>query len=77
LPWTSSRDVSRLFPSTNFQEEDSARYFDQLPESVEKYNVHYNDYYNTGGFKFIPDPKVFEDIDSVNEVVYAEIIKKK
>lgn len=47
------------------------------PESIEKYNIHYSDYYNTGGFKFIPDSKVFEDIDSVNEVVYAEIIKKE
>jgi len=27
---------------------------------------------NTGGFKFIPDTKVFEDIDSVNEAVYIE-----
>lgn len=71
LPWHCSRNVSRLFTSTNFQEEDSDKYFDLIPESIEKYNVHYSDYYNTGGFKFIPDPKVFEDIDSANEAVYS------
>jgi len=71
LPWHCSRDVSRLFTSTNFQEEDSGRYFDQLPESMNNYHVHYSEYLNTGGFKFIPDTKVFEDIDSANEAVYS------
>lgn len=33
--------------------------------------MHESEYLNTGGFKFIPDPKVFEDIDSANEVVYS------
>lgn len=71
LPWHCSRDVSRLFTTVNFEEEDSDRYFDLLPESMDEYNIHYSEYLNTGGFKFIPDTKVFEDIDSANEVVYS------
>ena len=74
---SSPRDVSRLFTKVNFEEEDSDKYFSQIPESIEKYNVHYTDYYNTGGFKFIPDSKVFEDIDSVNEVVYSVKVHDK
>lgn len=70
LPWHCSRDVSRLFTSVNFEMEDRDRYFDHLPEDLESYNVHYSEYLNTGGFKFMPDTKVFEDIDSANEVVY-------
>jgi hypothetical protein len=72
LPWHCSRDVSRLFTTVNFEEEDSDRYFDLLPESMDEYKIHYSEYLNTGGFKFIPDTKVFEDIDSVNEAVYAK-----
>lgn len=77
LPWHCSRDVSRLFTSTNFQEEDSDRYFDQLPESSANYNIHESEYLNTGGFKFIPDTTVFEDIDSANEVVYSVKVHDK
>ena len=73
----SPRDVSRLFTKVNFEEEDSDKYFSQIPESIEKYNIHYSDYYNTGGFKFIPDLKFFEDIDSVNEVVYSVKVHDK
>lgn len=76
LPWHCSRDVSRLFTSVNFEYEDADKYFDQMPISLEHYNCHYTEYFNTGGFKFVPDTKVFVDIDSANEVVYAEIIKK-
>lgn len=71
LPWHCSRDVSRLFTSVNFEYEDADKYFDQMPESLEHYNVKYTEYFNTGGFKFVPDTKVFEDIDSANEAVYS------
>lgn len=71
LPWHCSRDVSRLFTTVNFDEKDSDQYFDLLPESMEEYNIHYSEYLNTGGFRFIPDTKVFEDIDSANEAVYS------
>jgi hypothetical protein len=71
LPWHCSRDVSRLFTSTNFQDEDSDRYFELLPYSSIEYNLHYSEYLNTGGFKFIPDTRVFEDIDSANEAIYS------
>lgn len=71
LPWHCSRDVSRLFTSVNFEYEDADKYFDQMPISLEHYNVKYTEYFNTGGFKFVPDTKVFEDIDSANEVVYC------
>jgi len=54
----------------NFEEEDSNKYFDQLPESIANYNIHESEYLNTGGFKFIPDTKVFEDVDSANKAVY-------
>lgn len=77
LPWHCSRDVSRLFTSTNFQEEDSDRYFDQLPESMNNYNVHYSEYLNTGGFKFIPTTRVYEDIDTANEAVYSVTVHDK
>jgi len=71
LPWHCSRDVSRLFTTVNFDEEDSDRYFDLLPKSMDEYNIHYSEYLNTGGFRFIPDTNVFEDIDSANEAVYS------
>jgi hypothetical protein len=76
LPWHCSRDVSRLFTTVNFDEEDSDRYFDMLPESMDEYNIHYSEYLNTGGFRFVPDTKVFEDIDSANEVVYSVRLKE-
>jgi len=71
LPWHCFWDVSRLFTSVNFEEEDSKKYFDQIPESSANYNIHESEYLNIGGFKFIPDTKVFEDFDSANEAVYS------
>lgn len=44
----------------------------KLQESIVNYNIHYADYYYTVGFKFRPDPKAFENIDSVIEGEYKK-----
>lgn len=72
LPWHCSRDVSRLFTSTYFEVPEGENYLDLLPESMEKYTPEKTDEINFVGvgFKFKPDERLFEDIDTVNELVY-------
>ncbi|MCJ7449698.1 MAG: hypothetical protein MUO72_18645 [Bacteroidales bacterium] len=70
LPWHCSRDVSRLFTARNFDSQERDKYFDQLPESPEKYNVHITDNYKVAGFKFRPNECIYSELDGVNEEVY-------
>jgi len=73
LPWHCSRDVSRLFTTINFERTEIDRYFDQIPESPEKYNIYINDNYKVAGFKFGPNEKIYSDLNGINELVYAGI----
>ncbi|MCJ7448964.1 MAG: hypothetical protein MUO72_14865 [Bacteroidales bacterium] len=70
FPWHCSRDVSRIFTTINFEEYESDKYFDQIPESPDKYNVHLNDNYKVAGFKFRPKENIFSDLDIINEMIY-------
>jgi hypothetical protein len=72
LPWHCSRDVSRLFTKVNFDTAERDKYFDQIPDSVEKYNVFITDNYKVAGFKFRPSDNIFSELDSVNELLYSE-----
>jgi hypothetical protein len=75
LPWHCSRDVSRLFTSINFERPGGDKYFNQLPESPDMYNIHPTKYYKAKGFKFKPNDTIFNDLDGVNESIYAQKIK--
>lgn len=76
LPWHCSRNVSKLFTSQHVEDEDSEKLLERLPKDPEKYKVHDSEFCKVSAFKFIPDDKVFRDIDSVNELVYkAETCK--
>ncbi|MCJ7449697.1 MAG: hypothetical protein MUO72_18640 [Bacteroidales bacterium] len=77
LPWHCSRDVSRLFTSINFDSSERDKYFDQIPESPEKYNVYITDNYKVAGFKFRPNEKIYEDLDILNETIYHSQKKLK
>jgi hypothetical protein len=70
LPWHCSRDVSRLFTTINFEESERDKYFNQLPDHVDNYNVHITDNYKVAGFKFRPNDIIYEDLDIVNEIIY-------
>jgi hypothetical protein len=76
LPWHCSRDVSRLFTTINFDDPDCDKYFDLLPlvqklDRVEdKYRIIKTKNFNVAGFKFRPDDKLYNDLDSMNEYVY-------
>jgi hypothetical protein len=70
LPWHCSRDVSRLFTSINYDEVDEDIYWDQLPLHADQYFVKIEKYYKAAGFKFQPKPKLFTDIDTINEIIY-------
>jgi len=70
LPWHCSRDVSRLFTSINFERPGGDKYFNELPESPDMYNIHPTEYYKVKGFKFRPNENLFIDLDSVNEAIY-------
>lgn len=72
LPWHCSRDVSRLFTSINYDDEEEDKYYDQLPESAENYTVKIEEYYKVAGFKFRPDQKIYEDLDIINEIIYKQ-----
>jgi hypothetical protein len=74
-PWHCSRDVSRLFTNINFEESESDKYFDQIPESPEKYNVHLSENCIVAGFKFIPDNKLYDELDGTNEIIYNQKTK--
>jgi hypothetical protein len=75
LPWHCSRDISRLFTTENFEKQERDKYFDQIPDSADKYNIHITDNYKVAGFKFKPNEKIFENIDIVNEIVYRGTLK--
>jgi hypothetical protein len=71
LPWHCSRDVSRLFTTINFEREERDKYFDQIPDHVDNYNVHITDNYKVAGFKFRPNGNIYSDLDGVNEIIYT------
>jgi hypothetical protein len=77
LPWHCSRNVSRLFTSRNFERPEGNKYFDKMPHNPEKYNEYKADYYKVKGFKFKPDEVLFEELDSINEVIYNEYQEQK
>jgi len=70
LPWHCSRDVSVLFTTINFDEAESDKYFNMIPKSPARYNVHKNENFNVGGFKFRPNEVIFSEMDEVNEMIY-------
>ncbi len=73
LPWHCSRYVSRLFTATTFEDNEADFYLDQLPNDlIENYTRQITDYnfYNGYGFKFTAPDSIFENIDSVNEIIY-------
>lgn len=74
LPWHCSRDVSRLFTSINIPEEpneESDKYFDRLPYSVEHYSeIKEGEYFRSAGFKFCPDESLYKELDGLNEIIY-------
>jgi hypothetical protein len=71
LPWHCSRDVSRLFTAINFDESEEDKLYEHLPEDPEQYITKQEKYYTIQGFKFIPDERIFCDLDGVNEIVYG------
>ena len=70
LPWHCSRNVSKLFTSQYIHDKESEVLLSKLPQDPKKYKILYNDYCEVIAFRFIPDDKIFGDIDSVNELVY-------
>jgi len=77
LPWHCSRDVSRLFTTINFEFPDRDKYFDQIPDHVDNYNVHVTDNYKVAGFKFRPDENIYSELDGINEFIYENHINPK
>lgn len=75
-PWHCSRNVSKLFNSQHIQDEKSEELLSKLPKDPNKYKILVTDFCIVSAFKFIPDDKIFGDIDHVNELVYkAETCK--
>lgn len=72
LPWHCSRDVSRLFTSINFDDEEEDKYYEQLPTWPDDYLYKEEKYYKVAGFKFRPDQKIYEDLDDINEIIYNQ-----
>ena len=75
LPWHCSRDVSRLFTATTFEDDEADYYLEQLPKDLaDNYTRQITDYnfYKGYGFKFTAPESVFENIDSVNELIYRK-----
>jgi hypothetical protein len=70
LPWHCSRDVSRMFTTINFNEQEKDIYANQLPRKKEFYSFHKGNEFKAWGFKFKPNPEIFEELDIANEVVY-------
>lgn len=70
LPWHCSRDVSRLFTSINFEKDESAKYFEQLPSGPENYKTYLKEFVKVDAFKFIPDEKIYVDLNGANESIY-------
>jgi hypothetical protein len=82
LPWHCSRDVSRLFTSVNFEEDqvndfihedlDKDERSGKLPDKVEKYKMYYAERVNVGGFRFTPPKEIYIDLDETNELLYIK-----
>lgn len=72
LPWHCSRDVSRLFTSINYNDEEQDKFWDQLPYYAESYSVRKEEYYRVAGFKFQPKSEIYEELDILNEVIYSK-----
>lgn len=72
LPWHCSRDVSRLFTSINYDEEEQDKYWDQLPKWAEDYSVTFEKYYRVAVFKVRPKSEIYNELDTVNEIIYNQ-----
>ena len=71
LPWHCSRDVSRLFTSIHFEEEVADDYFNQLPYEATHYTeVRREKYFNSAGFKFKANEKIYNELNDINELIY-------
>lgn len=72
LPWHCSRDVSRLFTSIHFEEENEEDYFDQLPyEAIPHYTeVTRDKYFASAGFRFKANEKIYSELNEINELIY-------
>jgi hypothetical protein len=70
FPWHCSRNISRLFTDINFKNSERNKYFDMLPVDVENYNIYERKNFKVAGFKFIPDEKIFSELDEMNELIY-------
>jgi len=68
--WHCSRDVSRLFTTINFDRTERDKYFNQIPDGSENYNIHITDNHKVAGFKFKPMDDIFYDLDIINELIY-------
>jgi hypothetical protein len=70
LPWHCSRNVSKLFTSQHVENENAEKILDKLPKEIEKYKIHKTEFCKVSSFKFIPNDRLFEEIDQFNELVY-------
>ncbi len=70
LPWHCSRDVSRLFTSSNYNEENVDECFNQLEQDQSMYEIFYRPFCVTWAMKYKPTEKVYSDLDGVNEIIY-------
>jgi hypothetical protein len=75
FPWHCSRDVSRLFTSVNFEEQNKTKYLNEFPETEENYITKVSKYYYLWRFKFWPNDDIFSDLDIINEMICKSNIK--
>lgn len=67
-----SRDVSRLFTSINYNDEEQEYYGDRLPVGEEHYSVKQEEFYKVYRFNFMPKSEIYNELDMANEIIYNQ-----
>lgn len=76
LPYHSSRDVSALFTSQLYNEDDAEEVLQSMSDNLEDYVIYHNDRATTYIFKIDVPNDLYKDIDKINEEIYQKLNPK-
>lgn len=76
LPYHSSRDVSALFTSQLYNEDDAEEVLQSMSDNLEDYVIYHNDRATTYIFKIDVPNDLYKDIDKINEEIYHKLNPK-
>ena len=77
LPWHCSRDISALFTTQNFANENNVPLFQLIADNPEAVHSIKGDYFAIHFFRFQPDPTNFTELEDLNNCLHDELMRRE